>query len=85
MTNATMRAKLKVCSLERHGEGEAITESLSFSAIYKDSYANDPLDEDNTYARYTPMADLRMSITNPSLIGKLSVGDVFYVDFTRAP
>lgn len=83
MSHPEMRAKLRVKSVLRHGEGDQAVESLTLGAVYKDSYADNPLDEDNTFARYTPQADLRMVIANPALHGKFAVGDTFYVDFTR--
>lgn len=75
-----MRAKMRVTSVENHGETH---EDLAFSAVSKsDGYPVDGSDENNTFARWTPSAELRMSITNPALIGKFTVGQQFYVDFT---
>jgi hypothetical protein len=55
------------------------------SAVYRDgAYPEDGSDEDNTFARWTPQADLSMSINNPNLIDKFEVGQKFYVDFTPA-
>ncbi|WP_204367562.1 hypothetical protein [Janthinobacterium sp. HH01] len=44
----------------------------------------DGSDEDNSFARWTPSAELTMTINNPDLLGKFKVGDKFYVDFTPA-
>ncbi len=74
-----MRAKLKVSSVVI-GAG---CELLKFSAVCKDSaYPNDGTDEDNTFARWTPCAEMSMTVQNPALLGKFTVGDKFYVDFT---
>lgn len=58
-------------------------EQLHFSAVCKpDGYPEDGHDEDNTYARFSPSADVRIYVANPSLFGKLAVGTKYYVDFT---
>lgn len=81
---AKMRAKLKVTNIRQAGAGPtgAACEELTFGAVYRQSaYPADGTDEDNTFALYTPSADLKMSITNPALVGSFNVGDAFYVDF----
>ena len=44
----------------------------------------DGLDEDNTFAKFSPSVDLGITIANPALWGKFAVGDKFYLDFTPA-
>lgn len=75
-----MRAKLYVQSITRHEKSE----TLKFSAVSAKSYPNDGTDENNTFAKWTPSANLEMTITNPELIGKFNPGQQFYVDFTPA-
>lgn len=76
-----MRAKLKVTAVDKYEGGER----LKFSAVYKDgAYPEGGADEDNTFAMYTPQAELSMTINNPALAGQFNVGDKFYVDFTPA-
>ena len=76
-----MRAKFKIDSITF----TTYSEQLKFSAVCKKtSYPADGSDEDNTYAKFTPTADLAMTITNPDLQGKFKPGQVFYVDFTPA-
>jgi hypothetical protein len=61
------------------------SESLSFSAVCKnDGYPDNGLDENNTFATWTPTAELKMEVTNPALFGKFAIGQEFYVDFTPA-
>ena len=77
-----MRAKLKVARVEGVGNG---VEELFFTAVSKsDGYPDDGSDEDNTFAKWTPFAELKMSISNPALIGTFKEGQTFYVDFTPA-
>ena len=56
---------------------------LQFFGVSKStSYPEDGLDEDNTYAKFSPSVDLKITIANPALLGKFEVGETFYVDFT---
>lgn len=73
-----MRAKLKITSVKRY----ETSVNLQFRAVYANSYPSDGYDENNTFARWTPTADLSMCITNPDLIDNFSEGQEFYVDFT---
>lgn len=74
-----MRAKMKCSVVEPCGEGEI----LRFHAVSRnDSYPNDGSDENNTYAKFSPSADLNINVQNPALKGKIAQGDTFYVDFT---
>lgn len=54
-------------------------EEIQFRAV------TDGTPEDNTYSKYTPSADFRMTVTNPNLHGKFKPGMKFYVDLTEAP
>lgn len=82
MTTA-MRAKFIVSSITKHGE---TSETLSMRAVCKnDGYPANGADEDNTFAMWTPSADLSMQINNPALVGAYKVGDKFHVDFTPVP
>jgi len=84
MKTNVMRAKVKVASVVA-GENGVGSETLHFNAVSKsDGYPEDGSDENNTFARWTPQADLKMVINNPELIGKFSQGQEFYVDFTEA-
>lgn len=82
-----MRAKMKVVNKVIHesggpdGEG---CEELEFSAVAASNYPSDGSDENNTFAKWTPTATLKMSVVNPALFGKISIGQQFYVDFTLA-
>lgn len=81
-----MRAKMKVTAVVESKSGETVVgEQLSFSAVCRnDGYPEGGADENNTFAKFTPSADLKMYINNPALIGKFTVGQEFYVDFTQA-
>jgi hypothetical protein len=89
----TMRAKLQVGMVQEHyhwaGEApgkhpEKSCETLHMHAVCKPTYADSEFDEDNTYARMSPGANLTINIANPALWGKFKHGDKFYVDFTPA-
>lgn len=76
-----MRAKMVITAVEK---GEDGSEMLSMRAVCRDdAYPDDGSDENNTFAKFTPMASLNMVINNPALTGKFSEGDAFYIDFTK--
>ena len=75
----SMRAKMKVTSVERC-EG---FENLTLSAVNSKPTGPNGESEDNTYARYTPSGTLKLTITNPVLIGTFNPGDTYYLDFTE--
>ena len=77
----TMRAKFVVAEVTKHDNCEAI----KFRAACKsDGYPADGTDENNTFARFTPAADLSITITNPALLGQFEVGQQYYADFSKA-
>ena len=76
-----MRAKMRVVNVINHGD---TSEVITFTAVSKnETYPEDGSDENNTYAQFTPIADLSMTIQNPNLLGKLQVSDEVYLDFTK--
>lgn len=79
-----MRAKMRITSITKYPEeGEPTQETLQFHAVAKDGpYPSDGSDEDNTFARFSPAGELKLSVANPALIGKFKWGDTFYLDFT---
>ena len=96
-----MRAKLYVSTVKKYGEmlqfkdgkgniAEKFVpsdqETVQFHAVAKThGYDGIGLDEDNTFAKYSPSASLEITIANPALIGVYKPGDTFYVDFTPVP
>lgn len=79
-----MRAKMLVETAElQKFEGYEDQLKVSMRAVYKDGYDETGLDENNTYAKFTPVADLDMIIQNPALVNKIQEGQVFYVDFSE--
>lgn len=75
-----MRAKVYVSGIQKYS---ADSETINFSAISKNGgYPSDGSDEDNTYAKFSPMAHFNINIANPALIGQYHLGEKFYVDFT---
>lgn len=82
MTNPVMRAKLKISSIERYGSAENQSEVLKMSAVAAKEYNPDGMDEDNTYAKFSPSATFAITIANPALLGHFNPGETYYVDFT---
>lgn len=76
----SMRAKVKLNNIQSPNPGQ---EDLVFNAVAKnEAYPDDGSDEDNTYAKFSPSAEFKISVCNPALIGKFTVGETYYVDFT---
>lgn len=93
----TMRAKLQVGFVQVHeqrlndkgqwdpeGTPQKTMETLQMHAVCAPKYDETGLDEDNTFAKFSPGAQLNINIANPALWGQFKVGDRFYVDFTPA-
>ncbi len=76
-----MRAKLKVLAINKNADS---SETLILNAVPKsEPYDDEGNDENNTFAQFTPTADLQMVINNPVLAGSFKEGQEFYVDFTE--
>ncbi len=84
---SAMRAKVRITSIKEYPEeGDTTQETLYFNFPAKDGpYPADGSDEDQTFARWSPGGSLSITVANPNLIGKFSVGDTFYLDFTPVP
>lgn len=82
-----MRAKLVVSGIEPGIYNETKqNETITMRAVCKeDGYGPEGLDENNTFSKWSPTADLRINITNPRLWDQFHVGQQFYVDFTEVP
>lgn len=77
----TMRAKAKLISVNKFENSE----QLIFNAVSKQTaYPADGSDEDNTYAKFSPQAEFKLTVTNPELLGKFLPGEKYYVDFSLA-
>lgn len=58
-------------------------ETVVFRPIAKSTpYGEDGLDEDNTFAKFSPSGRFELSITNPALHGGFQPNEKYYVDFT---
>lgn len=83
----TMRAKFQIHSVAFNldHKGEKASETLGMSPVCKSGgYPEDGLDEDNTYAKWSPSGSLSLTITNPALWGQFKPGQKFYLDFSPA-
>ena len=74
----TMRAKLQISRVEKVPAAEI----LHFQGVPAKAYPADGSDEDNTFAKYSPSVELRMTVANPALLDAFKPGQVFYLDFT---
>ena len=77
----TMRAKLQVSAVNKPYDG---AEEVVMFPVTGKPFGPEGESEDNTYAKWSPSGELKLTITNPNLHGKFSVGQKFYADFTPA-
>lgn len=83
-----VRATLEVGGVEPNfdANGNLAGEDVHFHAVEKpDGYADDGLDDNNTFAKLLPSAHLQMAVTNPEMFGRFERGQRFYADFTPVP
>jgi hypothetical protein len=77
----TMRAKMVVTQVTLTTYGEKV----ELTCVAKSgSYPADGLDEDNTFAKFSPSGGTIIQIANPALFGALKPGEKYYLDFTKA-
>lgn len=82
-----MRAKVRIGRIDtmRSDDGTILQQRLRFAAVGRNqAYPADGLDEDNTFAKFTPNLGLDMTVANPALFEKFTEGEVFYLDFVPA-
>jgi len=82
-----MRAKFQVGFVQEHFNGpnkSKSCETLNMHAVAASKYPEDGSDEDNTYAKFSPGANMVINTANLALFGKFMVGDRYYLDFTSA-
>lgn len=80
-----MRAKMQVSMVKKNvgHDGKVTGEELTMHPVCG-SFGPQGESEDNTYARYTPSGELKLTVNNPDLMDKFRPGQKFYVDFTVA-
>jgi len=79
---STMIAKFRVTKVE--SEPGTSTQQVTMMAVTDKPFDVEGNSEDNSFARWTPRGELKMSITNPALVGALQEGKKFYLNFTEA-
>lgn len=88
MSEKFMRAKMIVESVlssgYRDGKDYVLVDKLTLRAVCPDTFGPKGESEDSTFSRFTPQADMTMTVNNPNLVGKIKPGQKFYLDFTLA-
>ena len=77
----TMRAKMNVTMVKRT---EHCEELVMAPVCKREGYDESGLDEDNTFAKFSPSGQLTLTVANPALFGKINPGEKYYLDFTLA-
>lgn len=52
--------------------------------VSKEGYPQDGVDEDSSFARWSPSGNFEISCINPALFGKIKEGERYFLDFTLA-
>lgn len=86
MSERVMRAKMQIKAIDvREHDEIKLSERLQLSCVAKSSqYPEDGHDEDNSFAKFSPHGELTLTVANPALFGKFTVGEKYYLDFTKA-
>lgn len=85
---SAMVAKFRVTRVESFGGSDTTpptSETISMMAVSEKPFDAEGASEDNSFARWTPFGELKMTVTNPALIGTITEGRQFYLNFTPAP
>jgi hypothetical protein len=80
-----MRAKM-IANVVQHknDKGEVVSENMNFVCVAACDYPDSGLDENNSFAKWSPHGGAHVTCVNPALFGQIKSGDTFYVDFVRA-
>ena len=75
-----LRCKMRIESVTRNinADGSVESERVQLRAVYGDT------PENKEWSKWTPSANLDITINNPDAFGKLSKGHEFFVDFSPA-
>jgi len=73
----SVRGKFTVTQILRNHYNPEAAE-ITLAALYSTT------PEDNSYSKATPNGTIQMSVSNPSAVETLTLGKIFYVDFTEA-
>lgn len=75
-----IRAKFKLQEVKEFANSSS--KHLRFTAV---CLADNEVEENRRYHKYTPSGELTISIDNPPAFGQFKLGDFYYLDFTPAP
>lgn len=77
MNGATLRLKMFVNSVKRvsNSSGDIASEEITLSAVYGPEGT-----PNSQWSKWTPSAQLSMTINNPDAFGKVLPGQFFFVD-----
>lgn len=82
--SSSMRAKVFVSSIKQNAgpDGTVYSEQVTFRGVSAPKYDETGLDENNTFAKFSPAVEFNLTIANPHLIGKYERGETYYADFS---
>lgn len=78
MPSPMFRAKIKIDKVHR----EVGFDTVIASPVTGTKLGENGRNDDNTFARWTPSGEIKLQINNPDLIGQITPGEEYLVDFT---
>lgn len=77
MSGPTVRAKFRVSSIEDFG----YSKKVKYNTVYEGPLG--PNEENKRFTKASPNGEMWITIDNPYASDQFSVGDEWYVDFTK--
>jgi len=81
---STMIAKFKVVKVETFDAVNPNHQQVTMMAVTDKPFDPDGNSDDNSFSRWTPSGELKMTITNPALVNALKEGEKYYLTFNKA-
>lgn len=79
MENVTTVLKMVVNTVAVHGGPSTPCEEITMSAVYSDKEGS----VNKQWSKWTPTGQLKYTVTNENLFGKIRPGDYFMVNLVR--
>lgn len=77
-----MRCKVEIIEVTL---GQSCDQITARPVCKPGGYPSDGLDEDNTFSKFSPSGEFKLTIANPELMNAYRPGQKFYVDWTPIP
>jgi hypothetical protein len=76
----SVRAKMRLTSIQQHEWNQGQTKTLRFQCEYDTTTP-----EDQRFQKATPSGEIQMMVDNPEALKQFELGRHYYVDFSPVP